>query len=129
VKIIHSRPWTAEDRANLTQQLHSQGLDVDTSNPRIHKARGEGQASMDLVPFAADYYPQGFHAGYPRNGFKHNTEARLAVKELKLRAAEHGRKIRGYSAEQAVLKAQQQHKHADFRDLRAHAEAALSLGC
>jgi len=115
------RPMRSEDRDILTGKLAKQfGADrVETSNPNIHIVHGEG-GSMDLVPCCATFFPDGFHAGLPRNdGFKKNPQARLAVRDRKLRAKEHGLKVRGHDVEEAVRRAQQGHPRAGFDELNA----------
>ncbi|CAE7253349.1 unnamed protein product [Symbiodinium natans] len=126
VKMIDKKAFTGQDRPDLTEELRRRGFQVDTSNPRIHRVQGEDGPCIDLVPFNATYFPAGFDAGYPRNSFRDNPVARQAVREVKLQAQEHGIPIKGYAAEQAVLKEQRKGKKADWLDLGR--QAAVELG-
>lgn len=126
LKIVAPKAIRVEDRVALGAELRREfGMScVSESNPRIHVVQGEG-GPIDVVPFDATFFPQGFHSGKPHNGLKFNPQVRLAVRDVKLDAEQRGCKVRGHDAEMAVLRAQQQHRGAPFSDLAYHARIDL----
>ena len=99
------RPMNMDDRRLQKEGLEREFGNVDDSNPRVLKVRGEA-GMIDVVPSQSTYSGEGFHAGLPLNPFTHNNAARMAVRDVKLWAEERGVKLRGYNIEQAVLETQ-----------------------
>eukprot|EP00439_Symbiodinium_sp_Y106_P052740 s1323_g7.t1 len=128
VRLGDNRAMTKQDRSVLRQGLaEAFGPEaVDASNPRILKVRGEA-SDIDVVPVHSDYSGPGFHAGYPNNPFKNNSNARTAVRDVKLLAKEQGIHLRGYDCERAVLLQQQQHPGEEWPETSRRAKSTLGV--
>jgi hypothetical protein len=64
--------------------------------------KGEG-GQIDVVPHRASYRSKGFQSDPPKNPFETNNQEMLAVRDVKIKCQEKGKKVRGYQAEQAAF--------------------------
>lgn len=122
-------PIHSSDRDAVGQKLKQEfgSAHVSEDNPRIHVVQGEG-GPIDVVPFNATFFPGGHHAGLPRDGFKYNPKARLAVRDVKRRSEANGMPIKGHAVEEEVLRAQQTHPGETFNKLSDKAFKRLLPG-
>eukprot|EP00931_Biecheleriopsis_adriatica_P107146 TRINITY_DN81483_c0_g1_i1.p1 TRINITY_DN81483_c0_g1~~TRINITY_DN81483_c0_g1_i1.p1 ORF type:complete len:281 (-),score=41.88 TRINITY_DN81483_c0_g1_i1:144-986(-) len=124
--IEHPKTLDAQDRNDLGAAFRDEfgSSCVSDRNPRIHQIRGEG-GPIDVVPQKAAFFPDGRTNKLPRNPFRFNPQARLAVRDVKQTALVEGQNVKGHAAECAVLTAQQRHPRADFHTLCNYACAEL----
>ena len=68
----------------------------------VFQVKGES-GEIDVVPYRATYSSKGFQSDPPKNPFLTNDKAMHAVRDVKIKCQEQGKKVRGYHAEQAAV--------------------------